>query len=240
MRVILTPNVLSKAGIFSSLAVIFLGFAAFLPQRAEAGIAIEQAQRKFQGRMYFFGGYAGCVQWPSVDCIGPAPFFPPDKYYGDLDTDTTQAVELVQDLADKFYGLGIYSGFYNTSDGSANIEDKTSFSGADNYQLSDFPTSGSFGGGSFDLASVTTNNYTNCLAVLQSYIEQLQFVPTYLSEMAVTTNSDTNDIHFGERIDHKNGSGSSNSCSTAFGLAQSSWASDPGHYVSFWWGIGVS
>ncbi len=96
-----------------------IAFAVLLsPNPCVARIAIEDTQREFQGRYYFvLGSY---VSWPGCACgLYPAPNFPPTGFYGDLDTDSELALQLVQDLAAKFYGVPyIYSSFVNTPDGT--------------------------------------------------------------------------------------------------------------------------
>ena len=68
-----------------------------LPRAVHARIPIEQAQREFQGRYYF--GTGGYVTWPPCACRTPAPAFPADKFYGDLDNNPSLAVQLVRNLA---------------------------------------------------------------------------------------------------------------------------------------------
>src|SRR4051812_4187799 len=79
-------------------------------------IQIEKMQRAFQARYYF--GHCFYVGWPSCPCGRPAPAFPPDDFYGDLDNDPELAASLVADLAGKFfdpYDSPIWSNFTKTT-----------------------------------------------------------------------------------------------------------------------------
>src|SRR5688572_14366372 len=82
-------------------ALVFLS--AMLSPTANAGIPIENLQREFQARFHFatWGNY---VVWPACRSGLPAPLFPPDGFYGNLDNDPHFAAYLVQDLANQFFG----------------------------------------------------------------------------------------------------------------------------------------
>ena len=219
---------LTEAKIFRAVIIVTLTLM-LLPEAARARIPIEEAQREFQARYFVLS--SNYVVWPSPPCA-PAPHFPPGNFYGDLDKNPALAVQLVQDLSAKFYG-GIYADFFNTPDGSGNIEGVTNYIEAGfngNYTSANFPTSGS----GFDLSNITTNNYAACLAQLKQYIEMLNYLPVSMDIMPA-------DEIFADTVyDLKVGNGTStNSCEEAKSLALSAWSSCPLQTTyPFWWGPG--
>ena len=139
--------------------------------------------------------------WPDCRCgTVPAPLYPPEGFYGDLDNNPQFAAELVQNLADQFYGgdyLNTYgNGPYNHTRShryTGRGEPFDSFGdeplcswlwlntdgdleGASTvppfYTTTDFPITGS----GFDLSYVTMANCTNSADVLKRYINTLTFV----------------------------------------------------------------
>src|ERR1051325_12026155 len=82
------------------IAAMFIGI---VPQVAQARIPIERMQRELQARFHYLtvGNY---VVWPPFRSGKPAPLYPPDNFYGDLDGDPEFAAYLVQDLIYQFYG----------------------------------------------------------------------------------------------------------------------------------------
>lgn len=137
---------------------------------AEASIPIEQVQREWQGRHYFI--YGTYTAWPECLCATPAPAFPEDGFYGDLDHNPILAMQLVQSLASVFISEHIYDCFLNTADGTNGIAGLTSNT-LTYYEAGDFPTTGV----DFDLSNVTTNNYLTCFGVLRGYVERLNWMP---------------------------------------------------------------
>ena len=144
--------------------------ALLLPQTLRASLPIEEVQREFQARYYFING--SYVQWPACACQTPAPAFPTNGFYGDLDHNPVLAVQLVQDLANKFFpGYNpLYGNFLNTPDGSSGIDGQAS--PPPNYTDTDFPTSVN----GVDLTLVTMDSYPNCFPILRGYIETLNYV----------------------------------------------------------------
>jgi hypothetical protein len=83
---------------------LFLVVIAALGQlRVEARIPIEQLQRQIQERFYFLT-YGNYIIWPACRSGQPAPLYPPDGFYGNLDNDAYFAAYLVQDAAHQFFG----------------------------------------------------------------------------------------------------------------------------------------
>src|SRR5439155_24757179 len=72
-------------------------------QVLRATVTIEQAQRDIQARFYFLTG-GNLLMWPPCRSGAPAPSYPPDGFYGNLDSDLSYAAYLVQDAANQFYG----------------------------------------------------------------------------------------------------------------------------------------
>ena len=145
--------------------------ALLFPLTSAARLPIEEVQREFQARYYFING--SYVQWPACSCQTPAPAFPADGFYGDLDHNPVFAVQLVQDLANQFYGTVLYQNFLNTPDGITGIKDQVNQPA--NYQQGD--VSPIVDG--IDMSSpgsIDSSNFTNCFQVLRGYIEKLNYV----------------------------------------------------------------
>src|SRR6267154_491281 len=101
MRLIIRNKSMGTTRFIRLLRGLFL-IVLMLEQTASARIPIEQVQREFQGRYYFLTGQY--CSWPPCPCGStPAPAFPPDDFYGDLDKNPLLASMLVSDLLDKFY-----------------------------------------------------------------------------------------------------------------------------------------
>jgi RHS repeat-associated protein len=140
-----------------------------LPEALRGSIPIEEAQREFQARHYFINGKY--VPWPACMCGTPAPAFPTNQFYGDLDHNPVLASQLVQDLANHFLATpALYGAFLTTPDGTEGIDGESSIPRG--YIADDFATSGT----NFDLRQVTTNSYPQCFKVLKSYIKRLAAV----------------------------------------------------------------
>ena len=149
-------------------AVVFVA----VTQLASARIPIEEVQREYQARVFVVS--AGYIGWPACQCGTPAPNFPPDGFYGDLDHEKEFATQLVQDLASKFYGdHEIYDGFLNTPDGTTHIQNSPTF--PNNYAQADFPPNVA-GADMTNPSTITTNNSPQCLAALRAYIMQLNYL----------------------------------------------------------------
>ena len=181
-------------------------------QKTTARIPIEEVQREYQGRVYFLSG--GYDVWPACPCGTPAPNFPPDGFYGDLDHDRVLATQLVQDLASKFYGDLQYDNFINTPDGMSGIQGQGPLTLATNYDASNFPANVA-GADMTNPLTITTNNYADCLASLRSYIMMLQ----YLYCPCSLVNSDPNGYDAGD----SNTQTTTNSCKAAQDLASAAW-----------------
>jgi hypothetical protein len=153
-------------GMLSRAAAVLLSLLA-AAQSAHPGIPIEAAQREFQGRYIFLKGPPG-VTWPPCRCT-PAPPFPPDGFYGDLDKDPAFATQLVQDLASKFYGAGttIYALFLRTTNGVDGI-DGLAPGIVPYYSTNDFPPVV----GGTDITNPTEANYTNCFIIPRSGVKK--------------------------------------------------------------------
>jgi len=132
---------------------------------AAARIQVEEAMRQLQDRYHFIqvmaGNTNGYVQWPSCGCL-PAPHYPKNDYYGDLDEDKLLAVELVKSLFAAFDGA--YSGFVRSTDGIEHID------GCDpdtvrNYLEADFPNRD---------VIVTEQNYPDRFDLINGYIKMLK------------------------------------------------------------------
>ena len=74
----------------------------FLPQESKAGI--EQLQRQIQERFHYLT-YGNYIVWPACRSGQPAPLYPPDGFYGNLDNDPFFAAYLVQDASFQFFGV---------------------------------------------------------------------------------------------------------------------------------------
>ena len=183
-----------------------------LPRVVMAGIQIEEAQREYQARYYFLTGQY-CA-WPACPCGVPAPAFPPNGFYDDLDKNQTLAVQLVRDLAGKFYPLALYQNFLKTPDGHAGI-DGTSF------DLNPWPAA-TFGPNDVspnvagadmrNSSTITEVNYHQCFQALRNYVTNCNYVVADWNLTNVANNVG-------------NGwSTNNNDCGTAIGNAGASWA----------------
>ncbi len=151
-----------------------------LPEAVAAGtpsLPVEQVLREFQARCYFVtGGYA---TWQPCRCGTPAPRFPPDGFYGDLDRDPVLATLLVRDLAAEFYSRSLYASFLKTPDGSSGIEDQPVVPNTlplAYYTLAD-DMSPMVGGVDMSTpGNINITNYPDCFRALRGYIEKLNFV----------------------------------------------------------------
>jgi hypothetical protein len=85
----------------------------------QGNIPIERAQREYQARFCFTQGYY-CL-WPNRSCC-PAPPFPPDGFYGDLEKNPQLGKVLVQDLISQFNYEHIYTWFLYSTNGVQDIE----------------------------------------------------------------------------------------------------------------------
>ncbi len=106
--------------------LLVMALVAFGPTVARARIPIEKAMRLYQERYNYIATTVGepylYVPWPPmVDSSGNvqmAPPFPPDGFYGDLDSNPDEAVSLVGDLQSAFFSeYVVYWSFLNTPDG---------------------------------------------------------------------------------------------------------------------------
>src|SRR5262245_53839333 len=71
----------------------------FVASPANARPRIEQLQRQVQAANYWLQGDGAYLWgWPQCQCGTPAPLFPPDGFYGDLDQNPVFAAFLVGDL----------------------------------------------------------------------------------------------------------------------------------------------
>jgi RHS repeat-associated protein len=193
---------------------------ALLPTALLGSIPIEQAQREYQARYYFL--YGQYVPWPGCACAVPAPAFPPDDFYGDLDSNRTLAVQLVRDLARKFYPdpptVRLYERFLKTPDGRSGI-DGTSYdvnpSPPGSYTINEFSPSVA-GADMTHTNTITEVNYHQCLQALLSYIRKCNCVSAACS----MTNAA-----------HSAGAGwgtNDNGCAVAKGIAEGVFASSWG------------
>ena len=151
--------------------------ALLIPRVLMASIQIEEAQREFQARNYFFTGTY--TAWAKCPCGMPAPAFPPGGFYGDLDKNKTLAVQLVRDLAFEFYvSKPLYYYFLNTPDGHSGIEG-TPYSETTNpvnpYSLPD--VSPYVAGADMSKPdTITQANHKECLQALLGYIKKCKCV----------------------------------------------------------------
>jgi hypothetical protein len=109
--------------------IVFLAVIA-LPAVAPARIPIEEVQRELQGRYYYLTGKY--FLWPANQCGKPAPHFPPNDFYGDLDGESGKAlaVDLVRNLASNFYSppwpqSPVYASFAATTNGFDGLQGRT-------------------------------------------------------------------------------------------------------------------
>ncbi|MBQ7590292.1 MAG: RHS repeat protein [Verrucomicrobia bacterium] len=133
------------------LAILFL----LVPLSLYGGINVEKVMREFQARYYYV-----CTNfyiWP--DCYGgPAPSYPKDGFYGDIEEDPELGVRLVNSLKTAFED-GLYTDFY-----------KSSFEGKTNYELPDSYTSNDF-----QFPTVTVSNYMSVLKQIEDSIYLLTY-----------------------------------------------------------------
>src|SRR5213594_1689192 len=80
-----------------------------IPLIAPARPPIERLQRELQARFHYFTG-GNYLLWPSCRSGNAAPFYPPDGFYGNLDSDPYFACYVLGDLCLQFYG--VYYPFY--------------------------------------------------------------------------------------------------------------------------------
>ena len=127
---------LAQGAAMGSLLALMLMAQTAWAQAPSARIPIERLQREFQGRYSLLSARDSWspryVPWPACECGTPAPHFPPDNFYGDLDRNPALARLLVEDLATKFltnwYGSDrldaqpIYMYFLATADGVFKVE----------------------------------------------------------------------------------------------------------------------
>src|SRR5258705_8679741 len=130
-----------------------------------AGVQIEKVMRDFQVRYRLVSN--AFLQWPKCSAgITPAPQFPKDSFYGNLNEDPNQGVLLVKDLVQKFYTDNkIYESFVKAANGYNDLENVTSI---DNYTSTEIPT--------IDATSVTTNNYIEKLQAVASDVAKLKLI----------------------------------------------------------------
>ncbi len=143
---------------------------------ARAGIGIEKAQRELQGRFYSVSG-GGYLTWPPCPCGKPAPHFPPDNFYGDLENNRPYAAMLVSNLAVNFYWPGWLPFFVKTSDGIENIENCSN--APPSYAVNDFPGDVVAGVDLWYATGITTSNYPACFTYLQNYILRCRYINVY-------------------------------------------------------------
>ena len=85
------------------LTILFL----LVPLSLYGGINVEKVMREFQARYYYVND--SFYIWP--DCYGgPAPSYPKDGFYGDIEEDPELGVRLVNSLKTAFEG-GLYMDF---------------------------------------------------------------------------------------------------------------------------------
>ncbi len=140
---------------------------------ARAGIGIEKAQRELQGRFYSVSG-GQYLTWPPCPCGKPAPHFPPDNFYGDLENNRPYAAMLVSNLAVNFYGPGWLTFFAKTSDGIENVENCSN--APPSYTANDFPGEVLPGVDLEHSTGITTSNYPACFTNLQNYILRCRYI----------------------------------------------------------------
>jgi len=162
-----------RAGYTFLVALVLLG-------TAQARIAIEQAQRELQGRYQFVTSTN--VNWPACSC-SPAPAFPKDKFYGDLDNQREFACQLVQDLAIKFYGSDtnspIYPSFIRTTNGISGLVGWNGY-GPFYFAQGDFPlvlNGVDISQGGTAVTNITITNFPTVFTTLRQYIEELTCLP---------------------------------------------------------------
>ena len=188
--------------------------------QCQGDIKVERVQRELQARYYFLkGDYL--PPWPACSCnSAPAPAFPKDDFYGDLDKDRAKGVEVAKDLFLKFYatyrfdGDGnlpttIYSKFVATSDGELAPSDTIL-----NYEPTDFPHTGFP-----DSDSITEANFQAVINVMYDYVKRLNFVQFGATQIGV------DDSH--EFRDGKLGTANSTvSCQDAKDAANQNWTTN--------------
>ena len=140
---------------------------------ATAQVQVEQVQRDFQVRYHMLNG--NYLSWPLCsEGATPAPNFPKDNFYGDLTENPILAVQLVQDLAQKFYTDDIiYTSFVKAPNGFSDLEGAASVDLFTSADMTPFVAP----------SSVTTNNYMDELQTLSSQMAELTLVKVQASQI---------------------------------------------------------
>jgi RHS repeat-associated protein len=153
-----------------SLAIRPVETRAGAPGSPPNGISVTSVQRELQARYFVLS--SNYIVWPPCPCGSPAPHFPPEGFYGDLDKDRVLAASLAQNIADNFYTAFFASGHWLKTNSLEGLQINVGTGYVvppSTYTLTDVPSSV----GSLDLENPTTNNYGDCLKKLSGYVTEL-------------------------------------------------------------------
>ena len=173
----------------------FLFVLSFLIQPLYGGIKVEKVMREFQARYHYV-----CTNfyiWP--DCYGgPAPSYPKDGFYGDIEEDPELGVRLVNSLKTAFEG-GLYVNFLNSS-----LEGKT------DDDLSYYNIT--YLWGDFQFPTVTASNYMSVLKQIEDSVYLLKYPNFFLGFEETSIDATSEDPYL--RCEGKSGAGSSTNAPT--------------------------
>ncbi len=160
---------------FSGLVAVSLGI---VQSSSGQGIQIEQVLRDFQARHQLVTG----TNVPWLPCLAnstPAPPFPKNGFYGNLNENPDEGVRILTNLVERFYTNNvIYTAFVKAPNGYSSIENVTTI---DNYASSDMTF--------VSWNEITTETLAQKLQVVADQVAKLILIKTNATQVLESDHS---------------------------------------------------